>query len=99
MKNVQPVIEIKCYGRTTEVIVAGIDISSCLKSIDYSAKAPCEKKPVIGLEIEVSELLHIIDSSNIDVNKAMGILQPYLCETNMRNECKEKATLNEESSF
>ncbi len=80
----QPIIEIKCYGKTTRVLFAGIDISKCLTSVEYAAiNSGKGLKPHLKTDIDIQELLHLIDTRKIDAEKMREILESYMYETNL----------------
>lgn len=75
-KIIKPIITVENSGKPTRVKFLGIDISTALIRVNYSASGCNDSK--IGLEISINDLIEILtELTPEDIKNAQEILAPY----------------------
>lgn len=73
------VINIKNYGRDTELLVAGIRLRKCIRGIAFSQKEGDTDNPRLMVKVDIRQLLEeIVEIKPEELEQAKEILKPYL---------------------
>jgi hypothetical protein len=75
-KIIKPIITVENSGNPTRVKILGVDISTALTEVNYSATGCNDSR--IGLEISISRLIEILtEITPEDIRNAQEILASY----------------------
>lgn len=75
----KPIVELKNFGRSTHVVICGMDLSKGLYGVSFDQSADSLQTPRLTMTVDVKKMLQVISEITPEqLDQAKEIIKPYL---------------------